>query len=221
MIQFRFQTIVVPSFVSGYSSMEVDEIVSYMLNHDIQSFGPMQRIITELLEVPMITKEQRKKITEAVRIIKNDKCCMERVAECSSSDQPSQQNILIYTAYSDDYKIGFLCEHINREYATRHGYLFQSFVLSSAEMTESILPRGLSWYKMYILQDLFSDAKAEYLKANNIEYIMWIDADAIVVHQDVRLETLIQTSGQRDLILAVWCNALRVFIPMYIVYSIY
>ena len=62
-------------------------------------------------------------------------------------------NITICTAYSDDYYIGQICEKINRKYASRHGYQFQSTVLSYREMLSIIEPREhCTWYKNNILE---------------------------------------------------------------------
>ena len=42
----------------------------------------------------------------------------------------------------------------------------------------------------------------EFLRTNNIRYIMWIDADAAVVDHSVTVEEKIAMGGQRDLIVA-------------------
>jgi len=118
----------------------------------------------------------------------------------------SSCNVLMVTAYSDDYTIGSLCEKVNRCYAEKHSYEFLSEVLPLSAMSEAIAPKKhCTWYKIALLKKLFADVS--YLESKQIQYIMWIDADAIVVDHSTRLTDIIDRCGGRDLIIAEDMNA--------------
>ena len=42
-------------------------------------------------------------------------------------------NIVVITAYTEDYSIGYLCENINQDYANKHGYQvqYQEYIITS------------------------------------------------------------------------------------------
>lgn len=64
----------------------------------------------------------------------------------------SRDQILIYTAYSSDYTIGRLCEKVNHDYATKHGYKFVSIVVDYEEMIKEVSPKQhCTWYKMKVV----------------------------------------------------------------------
>lgn len=110
-------------------------------------------------------------------------------------------NILMVTAYSDDYTIGSLCEKVNRNYAVQHGYEFISEVLPLSIISSAISPKKhCAWYKIALLRKLFADVAN--LQAKGILYVMWIDADAIVVDHSIKLTDIISRCGGRDLIIA-------------------
>lgn len=111
----------------------------------------------------------------------------------------SPSSILLCTAYSSDYSIGRLCEAVNRQYAARHGYRFESVVLPYSEMLEAVAPRAHpTWYKVLLLRRLLSEAAAQ-----GVTWIMWLDADAIVVEQETRiLEDIVSAAHGRELIVA-------------------
>ena len=118
-----------------------------------------------------------------------------------SEDIQSFSNVLIVTAYSDDYTIGTLCEKVNRSYATLHGYEFHSEVLPLDEMSVAIAPKKhCAWYKIALLKKLFADV--DQLRAKKIQYIMWVDADAIIVDHTIKLADIVSRCGSRDLIIA-------------------
>ena len=115
-------------------------------------------------------------------------------------------NVLMITAYSDDYSIGTLCEKVNRTYAEKHGYEFISEVLPLDVISEIIAPKKhCTWYKIALLKKLFADVS--YLESKRIRYILWIDADAIAVDHEVRFADIIERCNQRDLIIAEDMNA--------------
>ena len=89
-----------------------------------------------------------------------------------SSLQPSE--VCILTAYSSNYVPGYIAAAVNRKYAEAHGYAWQCDVLSQEEMVDEIRPRThCSWYKVVMLNRL--------LRAGRFKWLVWIDADAVVV----------------------------------------
>jgi len=90
---------------------------------------------------------------------------------------------------------------VNRSYATLHGYEFLSEVLPLDEMTVAISPKKhCAWYKIALLKKLFADV--DLLRAKKIQYIMWVDADAIIVDHTIKLTDIVARCGGRDLIIA-------------------
>lgn len=108
-------------------------------------------------------------------------------------------SVLLCTAYSSDYSIGRLCEAVNRQYATHHGYRFESAVLPYSEMLDAIAPRAHpTWYKVLLLRRLLSESAVK-----GVAWIMWLDADAIVIEQTTRiLEDIVAVARGRELIVA-------------------
>jgi hypothetical protein len=117
------------------------------------------------------------------------------------------RGILIITAYTDNYSIGRLCEHVNREYALKHGYDFINHELPYADMLQAVGPKKThcTWYKVLMLNKILSDEI--FLLQHRIQYIVWIDADALVVNSNMRMEEIISKGCGRDLIIAEDMNA--------------
>lgn len=112
-------------------------------------------------------------------------------------------SFLICTAYSDDYTIGRMCEAANRLYAEKHGYCFESEVLSYAEMLEAVAPRAHpTWYKVLLLRRLLDQAVHR-----GIAWVMWIDADAMVIEHATRIQDIVRLAGARELIVAEDMNS--------------
>lgn len=114
-----------------------------------------------------------------------------------------QDNIMIVMAYSNDYVAGRVCESVNRDYAAKHGYVFHSVVASSAEMESDIHPKThCTWYKIKLLRDLLSDAHRAELTRQNVRYLVWIDADAVIVEHEKTLINLVEQVGAgRELVI--------------------
>jgi hypothetical protein len=104
--------------------------------------------------------------------------------------------ILICMAYSKDYTIGNICEVINSQYATHHGYQFYCEKIEYEKMMTMIEPRKhCAWYKVLLIRNLLkSEGKNSFSSEiqdpplpTNWRYLVWIDADAIVInfHQSI------------------------------------
>jgi hypothetical protein len=118
----------------------------------------------------------------------------------SSSGIASRRNLLkvcILMAYSDDYPIGHICQKVNQEYAESKGYSFDCRVRSHDEILQTIAPKThATWYKVHLINEYLSRIE------NELQYIVWIDSDAVVVNQDIRIEDILARAGYRELILA-------------------
>jgi hypothetical protein len=108
-------------------------------------------------------------------------------------------SVLLFTAYSSDYSIGQLCEHVNRQYAHRHGYRFESEVLAYSEMLDKVQPRQfLGWYKVLMLNRYLNERRKQ-LVADGVSWLVWIDADAVVIDHAKTLQELLSRAAGREL----------------------
>ena len=115
------------------------------------------------------------------------------------------QQVVVFTAYSDNYSIGKLCEQVNRSYCVKHGYKFECFTLSHDEMVTEVSPRQhCTWYKIKIINKLLSELHQSRSSSvsNSVQYIFWIDSDAIFINHDYKLENFIQRGKYKNLIIA-------------------
>ena len=108
------------------------------------------------------------------------------------------------TAYSEDYTIGRLCEHNHRQYCERHGYSYVSEVAPYQEMLALVQPRQfLGWFKVLMLRRMLCEAEQrQRLESGGVEWLVWIDADAVFVDlSKPLLEILSQRSQGRELVI--------------------
>eukprot|EP00164_Ancoracysta_twista_P021830 GFYU01039903.1.p1 GENE.GFYU01039903.1~~GFYU01039903.1.p1 ORF type:complete len:230 (+),score=31.70 GFYU01039903.1:3-692(+) len=86
-------------------------------------------------------------------------------------------------------------------YAEKHGYMYKVVKASQEEMLAAINPRmHCTWYKVTLILSILKDT--EFLVKNRIRYIMWIDADAMVINHSRRLEELLEIGCHKDFIIA-------------------
>eukprot|EP00913_Durusdinium_trenchii_P028253 g26484.t4 len=103
-----------------------------------------------------------------------------------AAELPGGKGLLLLTAYSRNYAPG-------KVYAERHGYDFECDVLPADEMLDAIAPRDAhTWYKVLMLRRAIAAGKHG--------FVVWIDADALVVDQEKPLEAFIAQAEGRDLI---------------------
>lgn len=183
------------------------EYVNHIVNNDSSdNFGTIQQIVCANIGGRSLSRVEKGYIDNALYDRRMQRAETNRTVDSlwapSNSHTALQPcNILMVTAYSNDYSIGGLCEKVNRAYALRHGYEFHSDVLTLSAMSVVIAPKKhCTWYKIALLQRLLSNT--EYLAQHNIHYLMWVDADAIVVDQAVQLTDVINRAGGKDLIIA-------------------
>lgn len=107
------------------------------------------------------------------------------------------KEILVFTSYSKDYWPGILCESVNKKYCEAKGYKWESFVVPYLEMLEMISPRKhCTWFKVLLILQYLNKQDFPY------KYIIWIDADAVVINHSIRIEDLISRGKFLDLIIA-------------------
>ena len=108
----------------------------------------------------------------------------------------SGESVTLVTAYSVDYPPGHICAARNRHYAQLHGYGFRCWVDSNLAMCESIdRCSALTWCKVHAINDALREAPPDGL-------VLWIDADALVVQLDVRVEDVHAAHGAPELLVA-------------------
>ena len=153
-----------------------------------------------------LSREERVAISKVCMARRYAHKCAEAVQERKTEDEerwgsgcvPSTNRFLVLTAYTTDTyytDIGSFCAAINMAYCKRHGYLFREVTLPLGEMQAQIAPRDFGGYhKVLLLLALLRDERA-YLTAASVTHILWIDADACVVEQDVTLEGVLARAG--------------------------
>ena len=108
-----------------------------------------------------------------------------------------RSRVLILTAFTTDYTLGYLTCERNRTYASLHGYDFKSVAISREEMFKVIEPRtNATWYKVHLIN--------RYLRSSLYDRIVWIDADAIFIRNESLHDAgvLSGTGADKDLIIS-------------------
>lgn len=112
-------------------------------------------------------------------------------APCTTTERQRVAHWLVFTAFTSDYQLGHLTMPFNKAYAERHGYAFDCRIRVPYDW-KAPGQRHPSWDKVAILLQLLdaildgptSDA------GSTPTHILWIDADAVVVRQEVSLDDL-------------------------------
>mmetsp|Transcript_35095 Transcript_35095/g.91818 ORF Transcript_35095/g.91818 Transcript_35095/m.91818 type:complete len:476 (+) Transcript_35095:80-1507(+) len=108
------------------------------------------------------------------------------MAAASPLVDPSR--VVVITACSVDYLTGYLCLRANAIWAERHQYAFRPSFELPGDMAAAIRPRDhLTWYKVVLIQRALANPAWD--------WVVWIDADAVVVHHDVGIDRLIARGG--------------------------
>ena len=113
---------------------------------------------------------------------------------------PTRARVTVCMSYTVDYRLGQLTEAVNRAWAARHGYRFVVEVLCPAAMHDAIEGRShATWHKVVLLNRLLAEAEEEALAPAACDgsddaatsYLLWIDADAVVVNHARTVEDLL------------------------------
>jgi hypothetical protein len=103
-------------------------------------------------------------------------------------------------AYTDNYRLGDITALVNEAYANKHGYRFRLHKKSYEEMMGEISPRdNPTWYKVRAInEELLQNDSTESVA----EYILWLDADAMLVNHDLRVEDVARACEWKDLVIS-------------------
>lgn len=189
--------------IGELNQIYIDRVVQL---HSSDNFGVVQRTVCKNVGGRSLSRLEKSFIDTALHQKRIKRADLNRISDSiwNSSALPIElqsNNILMVTAYSNDYSIGGLCEKVNKNYALKYGYQFLSDILTLSDMTKIISPKKhCTWYKIALMRKLLNDT--DHLTKNRIDYIMWIDADAIVVDQTVLLTDIIARAHGKDLIIA-------------------
>ncbi|CAE8624407.1 unnamed protein product [Polarella glacialis] len=113
---------------------------------------------------------------------------------------------LVVTAFDTRYEVGYLCSTVNEAYCRRHGYSFWPVLLTPEGMVQLAGGRHCAWGKVALLHHLNDRTAAEKAAADGIDagafdYVVWIDADALVLAHDTQLEHFVASAQGADLII--------------------
>ena len=153
------------------------------------------------LLAPPAGENEKKLLHQALKQLQAINAEKERLTQEALSAAPACK-VLICMAFTEDYTIGKLCEHVNHHYAVLHEHEFLCEVMRYEDMMRLIAPRQFAgWYKALLLKRLLCEQRQE-LQARGITHIMWIDADAIYIDHAARLDAFIARAEGRDLVIA-------------------
>ncbi|CAE8667511.1 unnamed protein product, partial [Polarella glacialis] len=128
---------------------------------------------------------------------------------------------LVVTAFDTRYEVGYLCSTVNEAYCRRHGYSFWPVLLTPEGMVQLAGGRHCAWGKVALLHHLLDSgdnnnseavtsrndrtaaekAAADGIDAGAFDYVVWIDADALVLAHDTQLEHFVASAQGADLII--------------------
>ena len=126
----------------------------------------------------------------------------------SSSSEPSDSasvRVAVLTSYTEDYEIGHICSPINRRYAERHGYAYVERIYPPLSR-EAPPDRHPTWNKVALVNELLDEVLRGRTRAaaqiepslppcsipSDTTHLLWVDADAAIVRQDVSVPDLLQ-----------------------------
>lgn len=101
----------------------------------------------------------------------------------------AKKRVHVFTAFTSNYELGYLTLPHNRAYAERHGYSFECRIRDPYDWNAPGA-RHPSWDKVAILLELLDNLLGSEPAAAAPTHILWIDADAVVVRQEVSLDHL-------------------------------
>ncbi|OLP78119.1 hypothetical protein AK812_SmicGene41744 [Symbiodinium microadriaticum] len=127
-------------------------------------------------------------------------------ADAAQKKKADPLRFLLVTAYDVNYKVGFLCSVVNEAYCKKHGYGFARVVRSQEEMCKLSSGRHLAWGKVAILRDLLQRSGTTVspcieVRAHDFDYVVWIDADAMILNHNLKLEQFVTFSQEADFII--------------------
>eukprot|EP00854_Cymbomonas_tetramitiformis_P022545 gene22545-27211_t len=172
-------------------------------------FHIQEHVVAHFTAGRELSSQERSSITQCMWVHREQAALTERQSEqllytetAKTGPDDSTDQFLVCTAYTQNYTIGTLCAAINQAYCKRHGYLWREEREHRFEdMMGQIAPRrNCSWYKILMLRKLLEE-EADLLSSQRVRYLLWIDADAIVVDPSVTLSDLVAKGKHMELII--------------------
>ncbi|OQR96019.1 hypothetical protein ACHHYP_17310 [Achlya hypogyna] len=175
------------------AATRTETLVDVATAGEVRGYRKLLALYQSHFGIAEASREDKKLVTQVQRLLAAADAALTRT--CVGA------NVAVFTAYTSDYSVGEACAHINKIYAERHGYEFYVDVLPYDEMLAAIAPRQFcGWYKVAMLRRFLADMDA--LRARGIGYLMWIDADAVVIDHSRPAQELIAVAEHRDLIIS-------------------
>ena len=189
------------ALLNGMSQDELATFAQSLLHENGIKWGDLERAVADHVGRPL-TREDRKFLGKQISIHRCNLLSTERSAVLLqlSKEEVGPSQILVVTSYTHNYTIGSVCSNINQQYCERHGYRFLEDVMPLAEMKALIKPRKFcGWHKIHLLLSLLERVKTN---QDDVQYMVWIDADAIVIDHTIKLEDIVSQGKGRDLMIA-------------------
>lgn len=121
-------------------------------------------------------------------------------------NQAREWRFLVVTAFDTRYEVGYLCSVVNEAYCKRHGYAFRRVLPSPEGMSLLSGHRHCAWGKVALVHHLLGGkipteaAAIAGPRLDDVDYVVWVDADAMVLNHDKRLEEFVEAAGAADFI---------------------
>ena len=146
------------------SSITRDEVDQIIQETGFNKFGQIQDFVSTRTG-KLIGYSERKVISDALR----EAFCVAAEKNRADSDN-GHRGVLLFTAYTEDYVIGRLCDSVNRKFAEKNGYKYISEVHSYDHMLKAIGPdkNHCTWYKVSMLRRFLID-EADILERDQIQ----------------------------------------------------
>lgn len=146
------------------SAITMQEIQDLIKVNGMTKFGEVQQLVSSTLG-RCINYNERKIISDCLR---SSFCAAAEMKRMTDDD--GHRGILLFTAYSNDYKIGELCDAMNKRYSEKNKYQYLSETLSYEEMMRAIGPNKnhCTWYKVLMLNRMLN-GDAEKLSRDKIQ----------------------------------------------------
>lgn len=109
----------------------------------------------------------------------------------------TEGRFVLVTAYDSSYEPGYLCSTANEAYCQKHGYEFRRYVFSKEELHSRSSGRYGAWAKVQLLTSILREPDT----FSEQDYLVWVDADALVIDHVVELSSFVERSGGADLII--------------------
>ena len=121
------------------------------------------------------------------------------IAKADPGAAAAAADVTILMAFSSDYLVGHLCRAVNADWAALHGFSFACDVKPRQEMLDSITPReACTWYKVSMINRFLQDPT---VCKEHGHYLVWLDADAVVLNQSTTVSDLVNAAEGKPLII--------------------